>query len=506
MNVQILGEYGFENFTLLNALMNKEERINTAIHEYTHFILSNQSVFGSILYCLNKLIIPPKYIDDINKRKAAMDFFAKNSIKVQEGVAVFIEATYFMLINNDDYESFIDKLQTSNKQYYDYVKPLCFILEYMKNENYNNKLTVAHAVFQVALKSMNASIYDFDGKLFSTNKSIKKMISRKDFSKEYLPNKKFQTMIKSCKNTESYVELCNRLYLLAKVDQDTSVEFYKSRIETIKKFVVDIFEGSPYIELYKNRLKKVNVKEKDLTAVFLQQIPTAFNEDYVQSNMKKIGYELLKQKCKTIDYSTLFLLGSFKTGVSDLLSKMGAVDIPEVKGNEEMLIFYSLRDKEIFSCLLEKKELQEILEQDNNRSVVLTSYKNYDYVNHSLPDYFAFKGNLYIYCDRTYSNTITYINRWADREVYYRYMVYKSMVVLLVKICDDTLFMLPMTPIVAEEAEKDIRTNHKNMHQITEVGDEELDTHIIKNDKIRDEIDTIINCLFFINWPVSCDV
>ena len=80
------------------------------------------------------------------------------------------------------------------------------------------------------------------------------------------------------------------------------------------------------------------------------------------------------------------------------------------------------------------------------------------------------------------------------------------MVVLLVKICDDTLFMLPMTPIVAEEAEKDIRTNHKNMHQITEVGDEELDTHIIKNDKIRDEIDTIINCLFFINWPVSCDV
>lgn len=270
--------------------------------------------------------------------------------------------------------------------------------------------------------------------------------------------------------------------------------------------MVDIFEGSPYIELYKNRLKKVNVKEKDLTAVFLQQIPTAFNEDYVQSNMKKIGYELLKQKCKTIDYSTLFLLGSFKTGVSDLLSKMGAVDIPEVKGNEEMLIFYSLRDKEIFSCLLEKKELQEILEQDNNRSVVLTSYKNYDYVNHSLPDYFAFKGNLYIYCDRTYSNTITYINRWADREVYYRYMVYKSMVVLLVKICDDTLFMLPMTPIVAEEAVKDIRTNHKNMHQITEVGDEELDTHIIKNDKIRDEIDTIINCLFFINWPVSCDV
>ncbi len=43
MDVQILGQYDFGNFTLLNALMGEEERINTAIHEYTHFGLSNQS-------------------------------------------------------------------------------------------------------------------------------------------------------------------------------------------------------------------------------------------------------------------------------------------------------------------------------------------------------------------------------------------------------------------------------------------------------------------------------
>ena len=501
VNDQILGQYDFENFTLLSALMNKEEWTNTAIHEYTHFILSNQSVFGNILYCLNKLVIHPGNIDDINKRKAAMDFFLSSSIKVQEGMAVFIEATYFMLSDNNDYEMFINELRNGNKKYYDYVKPLCFILKYMKNENYNSKLMVAHALFQVALKSMNASIYDFKGNFFSKKRLIKKMISGQDFSEEYMPNKKFQTMIKSCEKVESCEELCEKLYLLAKVNQDTSVEFYKSRIESIKEFVIDIFEGSPYIEFYKNSLKKINVIEEDLSAVFLQQLPTAFNEDYVQSNMKMIGYELLKQKCKTIDYSTLFLLGSLKSNISDLLAKMGVVDIQEVKGTEEILFFYSLRDKEIFGCLLEKKELQEILEQDNNRSVVLTSYKNYDYDNDSLPGCSAFKGNLYIYCDRTYSNTITYINRWADREVYYRYIVYKSMIVLLVKISDDTLFMLPMTPIVADEAEKDIWTNHKNMHPITEVGDEELDSHIIKNEKIRDEIDTIINCLFFINWP-----
>ena len=502
---QILGQYDFNNFTLLNALMSEEERINTAIHEYTHFGLSNQSSFGTILYCLNKLIVPPNCTADINKRKAAIEFFMSNTLKVQEGMAVFIEATYFMLGDIADYESFINRLRNDNNRYYDYVKPLYFILEYIKKKDYKSKLSVAHAVFQVALKSMNASIYDFDGKLFSTNKSIKKMISKQDFSKEYLPNKKFQTMIESCKNTESYEELCNRLYSLAKVDEDTSVEFYNVRLEKIKKFVIDIFEGSSNIEYYKKILNKVNVKEEDSSEVFLQQIPTAFNGDYVQRNMKKIGYELLKQKCKTIDYSTLFLLGGLKTNVSDLLIKMGVVDIPKVNETREILFFYSLRDKEIFGCLLEKKELQEILEQDNNRSVVLTSYKNYDYDNDSLPDYFELKGNLYIYCDRTYSNAITYINQWADREVYYRYMVYESMVVLLVKICDDTLFMLPMTPIVACEADKDILTNHRNMHPITEIGDDGYDSYIINNDKIRDEIDTIINCLFFINLPVTGD-
>lgn len=59
-----------------------------------------------------------------------------------------------------------------------------------------------------------------------------------------------------------------------------------------------------------------------------------------------------------------------------------------------------------------------------------------------------------------------------------------------------------MTPIVADEADRDIRNNHKNLLPITEVGDNEYDSHIIKDNKTKDEIDTIINCLFFINLSV----
>ena len=110
--------------------------------------------------------------------------------------------------------------------------------------------------------------------------------------------------------------------------------------------------------------------------------------------------------------------------------------------------------------------------------------------------------NIYIYCDRTYSNILQFINLWNDRVVFYRYMVYESMIVLLIKINENSLFLLPMTPMVADEAEKDIRDNHKNMHPNTEVENEKYDPYIVKDEKTRNEIDTIINCLFFINLPV----
>ena len=198
VDVQLLGQYDFDNFTLLNVLMSEEERINTSVHEYTHFQLSNQSVYGTIQYCLKKLTISITCNNDANKLKSAMTFFAENSMKVQEGVAVFIEATYFMLSSVGDYEKFIENLKKNNECYYGYVKPLCFILEYMKDVDYNDKLTIAHAVFQIALKSMNSCIYNYDGNNFAKSKSIKKLVSNRDFSKEYLPNKLFFSMIEEC--------------------------------------------------------------------------------------------------------------------------------------------------------------------------------------------------------------------------------------------------------------------------------------------------------------------
>ena len=60
---------------------------------------------------------------------------------------------------------------------------------------------------------------------------------------------------------------------------------------------------------------------------------------------------------------------------------MGVIDFVREDEAREIVFFYSLRDKEIFGCLLEKTELQELLVQNGNKCVLLTSYKNYDYEN-----------------------------------------------------------------------------------------------------------------------------
>lgn len=500
-NMNILGQYDFDNYTLLSALMDEKEIINTAVHENTHFALSNQSIYGIILYCLNKLIIPYDCMVDINKKKAAEKFFMDHTLKVQEGMAVFIECIYFMLRDKKEYIQFIEELRQNNLTYYGYVKPLRYILDILEREGeYNDILNVANAVFQVAIMSMNAPIYRLDGVNFTTNKLIKKMISRQDFSKNYISNKRFFAAIDSCKGAASCVELCEQLLKCARIAENiSSIAESEERLNNIKVFVLSIFADSKYYKLYENKLAEIHTREINGSDLFLQQIPTAFNEDYIKNNMKKIDSGTLKTKCKTVEYSTFFMLGNLKDNTFDLMRKMGCMEFPEFKDDREITFFYGLRKKEIYACLLECNQLHKILLDKDRKCVLLTSYKNYDYQKMCIPNHPDIEDYIYIYCDRTYSNASSYLDQWKSKEVYYRYMQYESMIVLLVKIDEHTIFLLPMTSIVADEADRDIRENRKNMMMITDVKDEEFDSHIITDSTKRDEIDTIINCLFFLN-------
>lgn len=74
--------------------------------------------------------------------------------------------------------------------------------------------------------------------------------------------------------------------------------------------------------------------------MFLQQLPSTFNEDFIKNNMKKISYDLLKQKCSMKDYFVLFLLGEFNKNISDFLNENM---FPNILKNEDIKeIFFSM--------------------------------------------------------------------------------------------------------------------------------------------------------------------
>lgn len=501
MRINTLGQYNFNNYTLLNPLMSENEEINTAIHEYTHFILSTQSTYGIILYCLERIITQPQDKNDSDKKDIVKKFFFDNTQKVQECIAVFMECVYYMQKDLNEYKDFIDNIKNNNREYYKYIMPLCFILDQIKSEKSCDRLKIARAVYQIALKSMNAKIYEkYKGNQFGSKAEIRKLVSNQEFSKEFLPNKTFFKMIKSCKKAESFCVLYEKLIELIDSDDSSREELSNVKLESIKKFVLEIFSDSKNLNNYRIMLDKITVKEKDYAEIFLQQLPTTFNLDYISNKLTNIEYEELKKNCIINSYSTILLIGNLKNVKLYFSSKIGLDSIvSNINESLEIIIYYNLLDKTIFSSFISEQDIQELLEMQDNKSVILIFYKNYDYKKDCILGHNVNNKRIYIYCDNTYINITEIIDKWSHRIIYYRYMLYDRMTVLLIKISKDTIFLLPMSSIVADEAEADILKNRRNMLQITEYGEDEFDSCIITNEIIRDEIDKIINSLFFIN-------
>lgn len=87
------GEYTYNNYTLLNPLLDLEDFQSASVHEYTHMVLSGRSCIGMMLYCLEKIKIPYRCTQDISRYKTITEFLNRHTNKVQEGLAVFVQST-----------------------------------------------------------------------------------------------------------------------------------------------------------------------------------------------------------------------------------------------------------------------------------------------------------------------------------------------------------------------------------------------------------------------------
>lgn len=503
------GEYGYSNYTLLNPLVDENRFHSVACHEYTHFVLTCRSGVGMMIYCLEKIVIPLDSKNDKQLYKSITEFLNTNTNKVQEGLAVFVECIMILVSEGKQAsQQFLDNLRIENKTYYKYVEPLIFVIKILQDENDKNTiLHISNLMFLLGIECMNSKIYELKPDNFSTNKYIKKMVSSEGFGKTYLPDKRFISCIKHCKmsnvtsseDIEKYI-----LPLLSKETVELDVEKNKFRLDQIKKFILDFFAESEYIKAYTNKLSRINTVEVDMKDLYMQQLPSTFNQEELLKISRKAVFGEMENKAQK-QYCIIFMLGSLEDTFGWVMDKVGLTneftyDKDYFQSHESVMIF-DLEEKDILMFLEESKKIQERILSHHRKATLVISYKNYDYDNDKIKNHSIGTEDLFIYCDRTYINTARILNKWNNRILYYRYMTYKSMTVLIIKISDGRYFLLPMTLIVWEEADEDIRNNRKNMVMAAKnKEDDGFDDFILVNQDMLDKIDLIINCLFFMNF------
>lgn len=492
----IYGQYNFDNYTLINPYQSDEDIQSTTYHEFTHFMLSNRSTNGMLMYCFEKLVIPIDS-EDYKSYESIKSFLIVHMKKVQEGIAVFIECVMKLRTDKEVYEDFICQLRKENKEYYNYVKPLLFVIEILKNTNDINKIMcVANIVFSLAIESLNTEILEIDPNEFKNN--INKYINDSELSKKFLPNTRFKLFLKELKRADDSDSLMDiGIELLSDIVKKPTVEASNKRLDKIKKFILSFMDGSEFYDSYKEKLNDINVTEVDGDSIFYQQLPYTFN-DSLYKKIKKIEFAELKEKISS-KYSVIMLYGRFE----DTLKQFKSLGIFDIRGGNknlkemQVIMFFDLKLKEVYGGVLDEKNLKYLLGNSNFNSKIVTTYKNYNYTLDKI-DNIEIGKNIYIYCDRTYLNSKEYFSLWDDRQLFYRYRFYENLAVLIVKINTNRYFILPMTSVSACQAAIDIDKNMDNM-VIPPIKEEsyEYDPEIFIDDDMISNFDLIINVLYF---------
>lgn len=494
INNNILGRYDFDNFTKISPFVNEKDILGTSIHEYIHMILSLQSNVGVTSYCLSKLNIQKENTSDFLKMKVLSDFLIDISKKVQEGIAMYFEAISWICESNDCYKKNVDELRLFNNEYYKYIKPLLPVLYLLKNDK-DKIRDVSLLVYKNGIAALDIEIFNIDTNVFNSANNIQKFKSNKDNSIKYNPNKKFLEICSVISKFDSIDKIINYLNdSCDNLDIDDYVKKRKQNLDKIKEFILKLFSDSKVYSEYNKTLSDIEIREKEFDNIFYNQLPTT-NFDNIYG-LENLNYDELKKMDCNINHYLLFLFGS----MDKYLSELKGIVSNNILGLDkiEFSILYQMPNKK-YALSLSNTQMRELIISNPN-IILLVSYKYFDFYSIHIVNHMNINKKTYIYCDRTYNGALEFINTFENHQCYYRYMQYKNMFVLLISIDGKAVFVLPMTTLAGNYADFDIRNNKKFLHRACDNDNYEgYDKYIITDEKTRDEIDIIINSLFFIN-------
>lgn len=525
-------EYGYyllDSRYFVNMDVFERDTFTTTLHELTHLSITQQSKYGMFVYILNRINAIDNDFNSLN------NFFVEHMKKMQEGCCTFAE---ILLITFSRGKAGLDKevakLRNDNKEYYNFVKSFLDLLEYVAvNQNTSEQLLFSFSdmykmIIQLAVCSCDIDVTGIGEDFFQNNKTKKSsnITIDSNISYLYLPDSRFKRALGELKKelnnrkgeefSASIIDsilhsVCYNLdFKLPVVDEATKAMTYKDSLYRYKEFIKKIYRNSANYDLICKLIAAIDIKLISTDRLLGYSIPESSNSMYT-FNLQR--YEI-KDFCLLNNY-IYFIAGDKKTlksvltepnlskncildkipsrlpnnvSVDAMMSKIRNLKVP-FKG---IFVFgYDYNNKMISICAIDDNKGKIISFLDKISVPVVVNYNYYRKFKNFIPNHF---GEIFVYCDRTYDNSIDLINSFSKNGLPLSFGVidftrnnYKtSFSVLIVKINESHYFFLPVVRSTLLLVALDQAKGTLNV-----IPDLKIEQPFI------DKINSIINCIYY---------
>ncbi len=482
----VLGQYDFASHYLINCDMNSESGAQTILHEAYHMIFTLQSSYGYFLHMHTRISVIDNRFSYIN------EILLKHSVKVQECACTFFEILF--IIKTKSYESamtFIKDLRANNREYYNYVKPLLPLLDFLKIEkdvpsNEHIKLPIDlinELVIGLVLISLNVDLTKINSEIYRSQKKLKVFLSSNGASEEFIPNRIFKNLVHALiSDLQENKSIDNILHQiedkLPQKDRSTMSLMKDKNIQLIQ----NIYGDSKSKEVIIDSLSMSAVKEVDSIDILGSGIPTSSNKIYPGELVDEI--EIIKFSQNVV--GALLVFGTVQT----LLAKPTRQyfiqpDLDSIREINEQYIatFLDLENHKHHLTLCNQTSLNEICTKA--KCPIIINYKAYDLVKSIIKSDIPF----YIYCDRSYNNAVGIIEKYVNKKaalISFNQGGVADLLVLVIELNTDEYFFLPMVDIAKINLFRDIKS-----------GKLQIDLSLEIDEELLLEFEIIINCIFY---------
>ena len=500
----IFGCYEFDAYRQINPLNIADDPIeeSTGIHEFMHFFISAESNYGMLLYSLGKIRRSNDcmfFSNDTNERyKSITSYLLKSCINVQESFAVFYQWIYLRLkYNVEEAEKFIDELKCNNKEYYEYIKRLLFLIEQLKSATDEEVARVGMAFLYLCIDCLNINIGELIDNNVRSAGQYNRLVSYNNNAEKLIPNVIFKKKLSDLKGRDlSSDKLADTIFsIVSTTTLNKSVDDAKKDFEKVKEFVLNLFPNKNDKLVIEGLLAEIKPQEKTLEEVLFSELP--LKQTY--NNITPLTYSDAKKKIGNSKYmkTTLLILnGIHFKGNSEKIKNLNK-NIDAIYREKSAVVMFDLLDRKIYGLKVDNKDMKEIISDVNLPVNIVVHYKDYDYENNKIISLGEHSRDVYVYCDRTFFNAKEYIDKFSNNKIKFSALKYHSLYVIIFRLNSNTCFFIPVLANVFPLALESIKNNYPRFDN--KINEEQIDGEVIRDAIEKREIDIMVSNLYFIN-------